>query len=297
MNFLFVDRILSLNPGKEAIGLKHVTLNDIYLSVDQNNNQLLLPCIVGEALGQLCSWNVLKTSDFSFRPVGGVIQEIQMFADTAIGDTVLLESHIDTLDTDNLLVSFSGRASVNGKTLLTVTNSLAPLLPLAEFNHPEKVKADFANLYRPEQDDKQTLKKNPPMGAKAKPYQIAYDKILSCQPGQEIIAQKNVSLSAPYFIDHFPVKPVFPLSLLIEYNLQLAFSFLEKQTTSIERKNLRLLAVRKVKIGNFVLPGDSVITRLTLKKQEDSRLIVGFHNSVDDKKVCVAEAEFGLRSF
>jgi 3-hydroxymyristoyl/3-hydroxydecanoyl-(acyl carrier protein) dehydratase len=53
--------------------------------------------------------------------------------------------------------------------------------------------------------------------------------------------------------------------------------------------------VRKVKIGNFVLPGDKVITKISLKQKHEKNFILQFHNSVDNKKVCVAEAEFGIR--
>lgn len=291
MNFLFVDRILELTPGKQTVGLKHVTVNDTYLTANKDHKLSLMPCVVGEALGQLCSWNVLKTSDFCFRPVGGVIQEIQMVADAYMGDTILLESDIESLDIDNQMVTFSGRASVQGKTLLIIKNSLAPLLPLQEFNDGQRVQADFAKLYQPQVEFE---KQNLPINAATKPYPIHYDKILSWQIGQEVVAQKNVSFTAPYFADHFPKKSVLPLSLLMEYNLQLAHTFIAEGITIPDNKNLRPSSVRKVKIGHFVLPGDRVITRITLKEHDADRFIVNFHNTVDNKKVCVAEAEFEL---
>lgn len=286
MNFFFVDRILELVPGKQTVGLKHVTPQDTYLAARVSDKLALFPCVVGEALGQLCSWNVLKTTDFRFRPVGGVIQEIHMHAEATLGDTILLESDIEELDPENQVVRFSGRASVQGKTLLTVSNSIAPLMPLQDFNHLHQVQTDFENLMR--------VTEETPIDTSSTPthlFPLHYDTILSSQAGQEIIALKNVALSTPYFADHFPKKPVLPLSLLMEYNLHLAHSFFAEATPG---KILHPRAVRKVKIGNFVLPGDEVTTRITLKEQRADSIVLSFHNAVENKKVCVAEAEFGL---
>lgn len=281
MSFLFVDRILTLEPGKETTGFKKVTLKDKYLTPNANGKLALFPCVIGEALGQLCSWNVLKTCDFNFRPVGGVIQEIEMFADAYVGDMIFLESHIEKLD--NEMVSFSGQASVDGKILLTVKNSLAPLLPLQEFNSLQQVKKDFNTL---SQSDSTNNSLNDEVGIHDEIYKVGYDAILSAQPNQEIVAKKNISSTAPYFLTHFPNKPVFPLSLLMEYNIQLAHSLITNFAG-------RVLALRKVKIGNFIFPGDTLVTRVSLKKQIENRYFVHLHNEVDNKRICVAEVELG----
>lgn len=301
MNFLFVDRILEFVPGKSITGLKHVTLNDAYLTENQDNKLTLLHSIIGEALGQLCSWYVLKSSDFALRLVGGVIEDIQMYGDAFVGDTIFLENDIEELDCENRVVRVNARASVNGKTIIIFKNGIAPLLPLEDFNNPEDIKTDFARLYRPEAHfdhpfDSETYD-YPQVNLTPKLFPFIYDKILSWKPGQELIAQKNVSMSAPYFADHFPKKPLFPLSIMIEHNLQLSYAFFGKDKSICvpAGKVLRPVAVRKIKIGNFVQPGDSVVTRITLKEKQTDGFILNFHNMVDNKKVCVAEAEFGVR--
>lgn len=282
MNFLFVDRILQLNPGHETVGLKHVTVQDAFLNKRSDDRTILLSSIMGEALGQLCSWNVLKTTDFKFRPVGGVIQEIQMFEDAFVYDTILLESTIEALDVENPFVSFSGRASVDGKTLLTVNNSLAPLLPLEEFNDIAKVRMDFERLCHANENDVMNSAIRPTY------YRFNYEKLN--QNEKELVTKKIISPSAFYLADHFPRKPVFPLSLLIQYNLHLALTELYPT-----EKKKRVCSVRKVKIGNFVLPGDEIITKISVKEQSQDRVIIRFHNEVNTKKVCIAEAELSLR--
>lgn len=301
MNFLFVDRILNFSPGKIS-GLKHVTLNDAYLSENKEKKLTLLHSIIGEALGQLCSWYVLKNSNFSLRLVGGVVEDIQMYGDAYVGDTILLENDIEELDLDNCVVRVNAKASIRGETILIFKNGIAPLLPLEDFNNPEDIKVDFSRLYRPDAAYDHPFDVNPTYhypttNFKPSLPQFIYDKILLWKEGQELIAQKNVSMSGPYFVDHFPRKPLFPLSIIIEHNLQLSYAFFGKHPDIQvpEGKILRPIAVRKIKIGNFIQPGDSVVTRITLKKQIADGLILNFHNVVDNKKVCVAEAEFGVR--
>jgi 3-hydroxymyristoyl/3-hydroxydecanoyl-(acyl carrier protein) dehydratase len=80
--------------------------------------------------------------------------------------------------------------------------------------------------------------------------------------------------------------------LLMEYNLKLAHSFITDQATEAE-KQYRAIAIKRVKIGNFILPGDSVVTRITLKEQQEDRFILSMNNEVNGKKVCGAEVEFG----
>lgn len=280
MSFLFVDQILDLFPGGKTTGLKYVTLQDTYLT-HSGDGLTLRPSILGEALGQLCSWNVLQTTHYRFRPVGGVIQEIQLFNRPRVGDVIFLESNIENLDEDNLIVSFSGSASINGNTLFIVKNSLAPLLPLEEFNDRTEVKKNFAKLREPFCP--------PPEKKTHSYYKVSYDRISIQAEGKEISANAMISAESPYFRDHFPKKPVLPLSLLMEYNLELAHLFLSDLSTK-----WRPVFLRKVKIGNFVLPNDLLTTRIILKEQTEKQILLNFHNSVNGKKVCVGEAEFGL---
>lgn len=286
MRFLFVDKILKLNQGCETIGSKKITLADTFFHKDKEERFALFPCIIGEALGQLCSWNVLKSSGFRYRPVGGVVKEIEIAGYAYLGDEVLLESHIETLDHENAMVSFNGQASVNDNIILKINHSLAPLLPLEEFNHLDQVKADFENLINLNKrhwmpDPSLTLGSGMTTGNL---YQAKYDNIISQLPN-EIIGEKNIIQNAPYFSTHFPKKPVFPLSLLMEYNLQLAAQL-------VPDKTWQPISMRRIKIGNFILPGDKVITRIAQVQNH----IYKIFNEVGNKKVCTAEVEFGVRA-
>lgn len=276
MNFLLVDRILDLQPGKSTLAIKHITASDTYLTQDAHNRTMIISCIIGEALGQLCSWNVIKTSNFERRLIGGVVGEVRMFGDAYLGDTVVLENTIDALDLDNQVVNFHGVAKVGQRKLLEVNNGLGPLLPIADFGNVDDVKKDFQHLYRPGPlpniSEGQVI-------AEATPLQnnhLKFDRILQWEKGQKVVAQKNISRAAPYLTDHFPARPVLPLSLLLESQLQLAYPFIAELMGEPYQVCIKPRVVSRIKMGDFVEPGDIVITTMTLKKHQDKKLYIKF---------------------
>lgn len=294
MNFLFVDKILELIPGQKTVALKHITPTDSYLIPDAHNKPSIMSCIIGEALGQLCSWNVIKSSDFSLRLIGGVVGEVKIMQDAYLGDTVILENQIDVLDLENQIVSFSGVARIGDKPILAVENGLGPLLPVADFGCVDTVKKEFANLYRPGPIPALAEAQYMETSVTYNVHHVAFDKILLWESGQKVIAQKNISLTAPYFADHFPQKPVLPLSLLMECNMQLGYQFLADMHKSSAGTRWRVTSVRRIKMNDFVQPGDIVTTTLNLKECTSIYCVLSFVSKVDDKRVCIAEAEYKM---
>ena len=51
---------------------------------------------------------------------------------------------------------------------------------------------------------------------------LLIDRVLSYEPGKEIVALKNVSINEPFFVGHFPHHPVMPGVLVIEAMAQAA---------------------------------------------------------------------------
>ena len=51
---------------------------------------------------------------------------------------------------------------------------------------------------------------------------LLVDRVLSCDPGKEIIALKNVTINEPFFPGHFPHHPIMPGVLIIEALAQAA---------------------------------------------------------------------------
>lgn len=291
MNFHFVDQILELIPGQKAVGLKHVTPADFYLTNDRvQQKPVLISCIVGEAIGQLCSWNVIKATDGRRRSVAGIVSAVKVYGQAELGDTILLEVTIEQLEDD--AVTWHGRASVRGQVIVEVLSSVGPCLPMENFNEISEVLQHLQIIERPQ------VKREAVLGVAipiihfhdAAPY-VQYDQIIDKQPGLHLTALKNVSMLAPYFKDHFPRKPVLPVSILLECNLQLGQIFLkdlcsDKNALFIPRQ------VSRIKISEFIQPGDTFITHVSLKQQSENAISLQFKSEINGKRFCVCEAEF-----
>jgi 3-hydroxyacyl-[acyl-carrier-protein] dehydratase len=51
---------------------------------------------------------------------------------------------------------------------------------------------------------------------------LMIDRVLECEPGNRIVALKNVSINEPHFPGHFPTRPVMPGVLILEAMAQAA---------------------------------------------------------------------------
>lgn len=291
MNFLFVDRILAMDAGKHAVALKHVTASDTYLFKNQQQQIALYSCIIGEALGQLCSWNVIQGTNYDLRLIGGVVGEVILHQDPLLGETVILENRIEKLDVDNKVCHFHGTAHVGDKLILELKDGLGPIMSVAEFGCVETVKKEYQHLYRPGAvpiiAEGQVISKNIPINTAC----LDYDHILEWRKGEALVAQKNISMTAPYFQDHFPRRPILPVTLMVQSNLLLAHEFLS-DLIDTATEWLRPVVVRRVKMNDFVPPGSIIITTVQLKKRESKTFTVTFRSESEGKRICVCEAEF-----
>lgn len=78
-----------------------------------------------------------------------------------------------------------------------------------------------------------------------------------------IVTIKQVSLAEEYLQDHFPDFPVLPGVMMIESIVQAARRMLEARAPG---QRLVLGAVRALKYGSFVKPGDALRVEVTLHK-------------------------------
>jgi 3-hydroxyacyl-[acyl-carrier-protein] dehydratase len=62
---LLVDRILELEPGKRATGIKNVTLSEDFFTHHFPENPIMPGVLLAEALVQLADWVIREDSDFT----------------------------------------------------------------------------------------------------------------------------------------------------------------------------------------------------------------------------------------
>jgi len=280
--FHFVDQILELDPGRHALGVKHVTPGDTFVRPTAGGVPALLPCIIGEALGQLGAWNVMAANGFSVRPVAGVVGEVVITGEAAVGDSVLLDTTIDSLTDD--AVFYHAIASVDGAEILRLENTLGPLLPMEEFNDPEELRERFARIYCPGAPAETSRIDRDP----AVRFDVSFDEILSLESGKEATAVRRVSGREAFLADHFPKKPVLPLSLLLESLLQLGQKLLVEDGGA----GFVPTGARKVKMTRFVEPGSSLVAKIRVVERSAENALLKFRCEVDGGRVCVGEARY-----
>ncbi len=295
MCFLFVDRILNSVPGQLIRGVKHVTWDDTYLSYDHEGQLSFAPSLIGETLGQLAAWNVMAYHDFTLRPVAGIVASASMLRSVRPGETLLLESVIDELD--DAVVRYHSIAKVGQEPVFIVDGAIGPLLPMINFIDVDVVRRQFNEINRPGSWDAvvehactQRLAKNNDRVFKAAHPSMKFDRIDEVESGSYWTAEKLVSRTAAYFPDHFPNNPVLPMTVLLECKLNLAHEFASELLPQFGvQGHYKVSELRKVKMNDFVHPGDVLVCHLKLKRQDHDELILSCQSLVDGKRVCVVE--------
>jgi 3-hydroxyacyl-[acyl-carrier-protein] dehydratase len=123
---------------------------------------------------------------------------------------------------------------------------------------------------------------------------ILIDKIISLEPGREIKAVKNVSLSEEYLADHFPAFPVLPGVLLLEGLIESA-AWLVRQKENFAHSMILLEQARNVKYKSFVPPGRMIEYNVKAKTIEQD--ISSFAGTAASEGETIVEAKFALRHF
>lgn len=289
MRFLFVDRILQLIPGQLVRGIKQVTHEDSCLCPDDKGRLCFVPSLVGETLGQLAAWNVMLSNDFSLRPVAGIVSSARLHRRVYPGETLLLESVIDSLD--DSAVQYHSKAFVGNELVFSIEGALGPLLPMDDFIDGHEVRRQFAEINRPgDWPEASNHEEGIALGqtgfnAVAAPA-FTFDRIVSIEPGIGLIAEKRVTRAAPWFPDHFPNKPVLPMTVLLECKLNLAREFVAHSRFDVDYE---VSEFRKIKMNEFVQPGDLLTTQVSVKKRDDQALVLSYRSEVEGKRVCVVE--------
>lgn len=97
---------------------------------------------------------------------------------------------------------------------------------------------------------------------------VLIDRIVELQPGQSLVAVKNLSLAEEYLADHFPGFPVMPGVLMLEALTQ-AGAWLVREMEDFAHSIVILKQAKTIKYGSFVEPGRQLQLRVELASHGD----------------------------
>lgn len=254
--FSFVDRITLFEPGVRARG-EFLVPADI---------AAFPSCLVAEAVGQLAAWVAMEKVAFRGRPVAALANNTTFHGAVRPGDRLELAVEIEQCDDD--AVAYAGSASVAGRCVIELKDCLGPMLPVAEFDAPEALAGRLALLRGP--------------GASPGRFRGVITPRLQAGdgvPGESVSATLTVPAAAPFFGDHFPRRPVFPATLLLDLQIGLAMQLAAPGATP--------LRMTHVKMRSFIAPGQ--VLHVEAKRSDAQRIALSA--STDGKTVATARLE------
>jgi 3-hydroxymyristoyl/3-hydroxydecanoyl-(acyl carrier protein) dehydratase len=255
--YTFVDRITAVQPGVSVRGSYAIPAALAEFSGS----------LVAEATGQLAAWSALAAVDFKSRPVAGIAGLVEILAPVRPGDTLELTAEIESVDVD--AISYGGTASVNGSPVLRLHHCVGPMLPAADFDDPQALRERYALLGGP----------GAAPGAFTGVPDLTLEKV-TLVDGSTVRATLQVPMEAPFFSDHFPRRPVFPGTLLMQSKLSLVSQLAAQLPGPAGGGKWKLQNVSGMKLRAFIPPGDVLQLEAKLVQLEGQSATV----SVDSRR-------------
>ena len=120
---------------------------------------------------------------------------------------------------------------------------------------------------------------------------LLIDRVISIDLGKSLVAIKNVTMNEPFFVGHFPHRPVMPGVLTLEALAQAAAVLAYKSTNTYPSDGVLyyFAGIDNARFRRVVEPGDQL--RLEVKVLRSKRDIWKLEGSayVDDELACSAE--------
>ena len=123
---------------------------------------------------------------------------------------------------------------------------------------------------------------------------LLVDRVLECEPGKRILAIKNVSINEPFFLGHFPHRPVMPGVLVLEAMAQAATLLALASTDTVLDENsvVYFAGIDNARFKRPIEPGDQLILEVTLDRAKagvykfSGRALVGEHLAAEAQLMC-----------
>jgi 3-hydroxyacyl-[acyl-carrier-protein] dehydratase len=113
LRFLLVDRILELESGKRARGIKNVAMSEDFLTHHFPDTPIMPGALIAEAAVQLASWVIREATDFRRAGLAVVFERARFQELVRPGDQLELE--VEVLAMDDATARFKAVAHCRGR--------------------------------------------------------------------------------------------------------------------------------------------------------------------------------------
>ena len=99
---------------------------------------------------------------------------------------------------------------------------------------------------------------------------LMVDRVLAYEKGKSIKSLKNVTINEPFFVGHFPHRPVMPGVLMLEAMAQTAalLSFATMGVTPSDKTVYYFAGIDGARFKRPVEPGDQLVMDVTLERSK-----------------------------
>jgi 3-hydroxyacyl-[acyl-carrier-protein] dehydratase len=121
---------------------------------------------------------------------------------------------------------------------------------------------------------------------------LLVDRVVLLEPGRRLVAWKSVTMNEPFFVGHFPGRPVMPGVLILEALAQAGALFAMKSLPDDQAgtKLTYLMGIDAARFRRPVVPGDRLELEVELTKAKTTVWKMKGTARVDGQ--AVAEADF-----
>jgi len=267
--FSFVDQITLVEPG--------VRVRGCYAIPPAISG--FPPSLAAEAVGQLAAWGAMAALNFTHRPLAGIASEVELVAPFRLGQQLELAVNLESVDTDSVV--YSGVGYVDGAPVIRLKDCVGPMVPLDEYDDPEAVRDRFSLI----------CNSGASSGAfKGIPH-LALERT-SGEVGQTLRTELIVPEAAPFFADHFPRRAVFPGTLLVHANLELAHHLVAELSGATNGAAWTPQRITGVKLRAFIPPGTGLHLEIKLVERSARSLLLEAQTRSGRKTVCSARVLF-----
>ncbi|HYC04849.1 MAG TPA: 3-hydroxyacyl-ACP dehydratase FabZ [Azospirillaceae bacterium] len=120
---------------------------------------------------------------------------------------------------------------------------------------------------------------------------LLVDKIVDIVPGESCTGIKNVTINEPFFVGHFPQKPVMPGVMIVEAMAQTsAVLVMHTLGESSEGRLVYFMSIEEARFRRPIGPGDQI--HIKVQKQQNRRNVWKFKGEAWVDGVLCAEASY-----
>ncbi len=126
---------------------------------------------------------------------------------------------------------------------------------------------------------------------------LLVDRVLELEKNKSIKALKNVTINEPYFMGHFPQRPVMPGVLMLEALAQTSalLSFVSMEVEPGDDQVVYFVGIDGARFKRVVEPGDQLILEATIDRVKAGIYKYKVRASVDDETAVEAELMCTMR--